>query len=104
MHVIGEIPTHLFLMSLIDLALVMLVAVVAGVGRVAVEMAGGARAPRALMVHGEGVRAIVRGRPPGAGRMAEGAIEPEYSCMKCRINVAGEAGCGRVYVGPTLVT
>ena len=58
MHVIGEIPTHLFLMSLIDLALVMLVAVVAGVGSVAVGMASGARAPRALMVHGEGVGTI----------------------------------------------
>ncbi|MCJ7567202.1 MAG: hypothetical protein MUO58_06655 [Anaerolineales bacterium] len=76
-HAVGEIPDPLFLVLLVDFALIMLVTAEAGVGRVTVGMAGSARAPRATMVHGEGMRTIVRGRPPGAGRMAEGTIEPE---------------------------
>ena len=76
-YAIREVPAHLFLVLLINLALIVLVAVVAGVGRVAIGMAGGARVPRAAMVHREGMGTIVGGRAPGAGRMAEGTIEPE---------------------------
>ena len=76
-HAVGKVPAHLFLVLLINLAVIVLVAVVAGVGRVAIGMAGGARVPRAAMVHGESMGTIVGGRAPGAGRMAEGTIEPE---------------------------
>lgn len=46
---------------------IMLVAAVAGVGGQAVGMAGGALAFCAFMIHGEGVRTVIRSRFPGTG-------------------------------------
>jgi hypothetical protein len=54
-----------------------LVAVVACVGGVAVGMAGRAGATSSFVVHGEAVGAVVGSRPPGAGRVAQGTIEPK---------------------------
>lgn len=57
-------------MFLRDLALVVLVAAVAGVGRVAVEMAGRTGTSSATVIQREAVRSIKGSRAPGAGRMA----------------------------------
>jgi hypothetical protein len=57
-YAIGEVPALLLLVLLINLALIVLVAVVAGVGCVAIGMGGGARVPRAAMVHGESMGTI----------------------------------------------
>lgn len=46
---------------------IMLVAAVAGVSGQAVGMAGGALAFCAFMIHGEGMRTVIRSRFPGAG-------------------------------------
>lgn len=76
-HAVGEIADALLLVLLGDLTLAVLMAVVTGIGGVAVGMAGGAGPARPAVVQGEAVGTIERGRAPGAGRMAQAAIEPE---------------------------
>ena len=88
---VREVANTLFLVFLGDLALIVLVASVASVSRVAIGMAGGAGSPGVTVVHGEAVGAIVGGRPPGVGRVAQGAIEPEYTGVEGRVSMALEA-------------
>ena len=61
--VVGETPAHLFLVLFVNLTLVIFVTALAGVGRLAIGVAGGARVPGAAVVHREDVRLIVRGHP-----------------------------------------
>lgn len=103
-HAVGKIPDALFLMFLRNFALIVLVAGVAGVGGIAIGMAGRARPACPTMVHREGMRTIERGRPPGAGRMAQAAIEPEQPGMERRFAMALEASRRRPHVAPPLVT
>ena len=66
-HAVGEVADALFPVFLGNFALIVLVATETGVGVVAVGVAGGTGPSSATMVHGEAVRTVVRGRPPGAG-------------------------------------
>ena len=69
-NAVGEVHDPLFLVLLVDLALVVLMAAVARVCRVASGVTGRTGPTRATMVQREGMGTIVRGRLPGAGRMA----------------------------------
>jgi hypothetical protein len=101
---VGEVSPHLFLMLLGDLTLVVLVTSVACVCRIAVGMAGGTSAACPAMVHGEGMRAIVRGRSPSTRGMAGSTIQPEKSSMEGRLLMAVKAGCGRSHIRTSHVT
>ena len=95
---VREVANTLFLVFLCNFALIVLVAGITGVSRIAIVMAGGAGSASVAMVHGEAVGAVVGGRPPGVGRVAQGTIEPEYTGVEGRVSMALEASRRRTLI------
>ena len=101
---VREVANTLFLVFLRNFALIVLMAGVASVSRVAIGMAGRAGPAGVTMIHGEAMGAIVGGRSPGIGRVAQGAIEPEHTGVEGRVSMALEASRRRIDVLTTRVT